>query len=588
MNFTMNESALRKQVMVALMMVVPVFAWAQHRNAPAPHPSAPAPHASAPAHNSAPSRPSGPTQHTTPHTTPHTTAPARTNTNTRTTPGSTGHTSTMNTGHANTMNTGHTGTSTIGKTGATTNGRTNTTINGRTNTGTAGKTAGTKTAGTNTAGRTGGTVSKPGATTVGKGVTAGGHGTTTAGRGNVSRTPPGRTVALKKGGSASIRPNGQIRSVNRNGMQINHGLHGGRTIVSTHNGARVVTTGRHGGYVQHSYVTRGGRSYYSRTYYYHGVYRSGVYVGYRYGGYNYYGYYHPYWYHPAFYGWAYNPWPAPVYWGWGWGGAPWYGYYGGYFEPYPVYPTAAFWLTDYLIAANLQAAYAAQAEVNAEAGANATEANNEVASNGPVAAAPSSEAALSPEVKAAIADEVKAQIAASQAEAGKTSSSGGAQPAAAASDQVPPALDPARRTFVVSADLDVVATDGQECALTQGDVLTRLTDTPDADQKVNVSVASSKKTDCAAGKTVAVAVDDLQEMHNHFQEQLEAGMKTLASKQGTGGLPKAPDTGTVASDVPPPAPDKTAGKTLEDQEKAADQTESDVKQEAASSGDGSH
>src|SRR5271166_2932768 len=85
----------------------------------------------------------------------------------------------------------------------------------------------------------------------------------------------------------------------------------------------------------------------------------------------------------------------------------------------------------------------------------------------------------------------------------------------------------------------------------------------------------------------AVAVDDLQEMHNHFQEQLDAGMKELAAKQGTGGLPKAPDTGTTASDVPPPPPDKTAGKTLEDQDKAADQTESDVKKETASSGGGS-
>ena len=57
----------------------------------------------------------------------------------------------------------------------------------------------------------------------------------------MSHTPPGRQVSLKGGGSASIRPNGQIRSVNRNGMQIQHGMHGGRTVVSTRNGARVVT-----------------------------------------------------------------------------------------------------------------------------------------------------------------------------------------------------------------------------------------------------------------------------------------------------------------------------------------------------------
>jgi len=57
-------------------------------------------------------------------------------------------------------------------------------------------------------------------------------------------------LALKGGGSASLRANGQIRSVNRNGMHIEHNLHGGRTIVREHNGARIVSTGRHGGYVQ--------------------------------------------------------------------------------------------------------------------------------------------------------------------------------------------------------------------------------------------------------------------------------------------------------------------------------------------------
>jgi hypothetical protein len=88
--------------------------------------------------------------------------------------------------------------------------------------------------------------------------------------------------------------------------------------------------------------------------------------------------------------------------------------------------------------------------------------------------------------------------------------------------------------------------DGQECSLTQADVIMRLTDTPDADGKVNVSVASSKKSDCAAGKLAAVSVDDLQEMRNRFEEQLGAGLKSMASKQETGQTPKAPDTGTVA------------------------------------------
>jgi hypothetical protein len=79
-------------------------------------------------------------------------------------------------------------------------------------------------------------------------------------------------------------------------------------------------------------------------------------------------------------------------------------------------------------------------------------------------------------------------------------------------------------------------------------------------------------------------VDDLQEMQNHFAEQLNNGMGELAKKQGTDGMPSAPDTGTVASAVPPPAPDTTAEKTLQDQQQAADQAEADAKQQAAAGG----
>ena len=61
-------------------------------------------------------------------------------------------------------------------------------------------------------------------------------------------------------------------------------------------------------------------------------------------------------------------------------------------------------------------------------------------------------------------------------------------------------------------------------------------------------------------------------------------MGELAKKQGTGGLPKAPDTKTTAGDVPAPEPDKSAEKTLKEQAASADQTEAEVKQEAGSGG----
>ena len=459
-------------------------------------------------------------------------------------------------------------------------------------------------------GRNTGTTGRPGSTTMGRpgasgnmnrpGTVGNAHGPIGNPNANgrmatrpntVNRPLPGRQVSLRGGGSAVIRPNGQIRTINRNGMQINHGMDGSRTVVSTHNGARVVTTGRHSGYVQRAYVTRGSRTYVSRTVVVNHVTYTSVYRSYSYGGYCcYYGYHPAYYYAPVYYGWAYNPWAAPVYYGWGWGGAPWYGYYGGYFAPYPVYPSAAFWLTDYLISANLQAAYEARAAARAAAangdngqGNGGGDQQQSQPSGNDNSASNSGPVTLTPEVKEAIAEEVKAQLAAQQAEAQQASSGSQQNTATTTSQEVPAALDPARHTFIVASDL-TVSSNGQECQLTAGDVIKRTSDTPDDDRKVTATVSASKKSDCATGQEVAIGVDDLQEMHNKFEEQLDNGMKDLSSKQGQNGLPKAPDTKTVPSDVPPPPPDNNAAKTLEEQQSAADQTESQVVKEAFSQG----
>ncbi len=402
-----------------------------------------------------------------------------------------------------------------------------------------------------------------------------------AGAGNRA---PGRTVALKGGGSASIRPNGQIRSINRGGMHISNNLHGGRTIVGMHNGARVVNYG-HGGYVQHSYGTYGGHQFYSRTYFGGGGYHVGLYRGYFWGGRPYYGWYPGFWYHPGFYGWGIHPWGVALAWGigpgyWGWSGSPWWGYYGGWWNPYPVYPSAAFWLTDYLIDEQLQSAYAAQSDLAASAGGGGG--GGGYADNGGGQPA-NAQVTLTPEVKQAIQEEVQAQLAQQQQQAGQQNGGDAQSGPAPANGEAPPALDPARRTFVVDNAITVVS-NGQECELTGGDVITRLSDTPDGTQHVTASVSASKKNDCAAGAQVAVTVDDLQEMHNHFEEQLNNGLKELAAKQGTNGMPKAPDASTVASSVPAPQPDENASKELADQQAQADETEQQVKAEAASGG----
>ncbi len=543
----LNKNMLCTWVALLLAVSVPARAGDQHHNAPAP-----APKASAPAPRSAPSQSHGST-------------PSR---------GATGSRTATTGGHTTTANrpgttAGHT---TTANRPGTTAGHTSTANHPAT----ANHAAPTNRLGTANA-RTG---SAPGRSTA-------------ANRPTASRTPPGRTVSLKGGGTASVRPNGQIRSIDRGGMHIEHGVRGGRTVVAERNGARIVARGR-GGYVQRAYVTRGGRSYYSRTYVSGGVVRVGVYRGYYFGGRPYYGYYPGVWYNPGFYAWGYQPWGAPVYWGvgaWGWGGSPWWGFYGGWFTPYPYYASPAFWLTDYLISQQLQAAYAARqedraAEMSADGQASAGGGDSGGGDAGGGQPQASGGVALTPEVKEAIAAEVKAQLAAqqNQAPAAGASNNAATPPPTDASNQAPPpALDPAQRTFVVDSDVTVVA-NGQECALTGGDVITRLTDTPDpSDQTVSASISAAKKGDCAAGQTVAVKVDDLQEMYNHFAENLNTGLTELAKKQGTGGMPKAPDTATVASDVPPPPPDKTAAKAVQDTQQQADQTEAQVKQETAGS-----
>lgn len=528
---------LRQLTWILVLMAIPAWARSQHEE----HRGSSAPQRSAPAHNApshnAPAH-SAPASHGT--TPSHGSTPSHTTTANHTP--QTSHTT--NTGHTN-ANTSHTNTT----------GRTHTTAGSR---GTAGGTH------TNVG-------SRPGATGFNRGASAGSH------------AVPGRTVSLKGGGTANIRPNGQIRSVNRNGMHIERGVGGQRTVVSERGGARIVTTGR-GGYVQRPYMVRGGATYVSRTYVVGGVTRVGVYRSYYWGGHAYYGWHPGFFYHPGFYGWGWHPWGAPVYWGvgaWGWGG-PWFGFYGGWWNPYPYYAAPYFWLTDYLISQNLQAAYAARSEANADAIAADAQASSYSGGGESASAGTSNAVALTPEVKQAIAEEVKAQLEAQQSQAPTGASSNAAPAPSNANGQIPPALDPAQRTFVVDTAVTANA-NGQECGLTAGDVVTRLTDTPDADQMVTASVSATKKGDCASGQTVSVKVDDLQEMYNHFQEQVANGMSELAKKQGTNGMPVAPDTGTVPSDVPPPPPDDTAAKALQEQQLQADQTESQVKQEAAAS-----
>ena len=113
-------------------------------------------------------------------------------------------------------------------------------------------------------------------------------------------------------------------------------------------------------------------------------------------------------------------------------------------------------------------------------------------------------------------------------------------------------------------------------------MLTRIEDTADANAQVKVLVSSSQKSDCHSGTQVAVKVEDLQDMHNHFREQLDNGLKELASKQGTNGIPAAPAGSATQKPNPDGTvqPDLTVQQQLASQEADADKAEAEVNQEA--------
>ena len=406
---------------------------------------------------------------------------------------------------------------------------------------------------------------RPGSTPQrGPGNNAGGKGpqdrTRPASGNNRGRVTPPRVTRQVGNRTVSTDSRNRVREIKTKDMTIRRTVRGDRRIERTLPGnRRVVVVGRGRGFTERPYINRGGRSYVQRTYIVRGRPYAVAYRSYYYRGNPYYWYVPRFYYRPVFYGWVYNPWASPVYFNWGWGPDPWYGYYGYYFAPAPVYPSAALWLTDFVIGESLRAAYDARQDPSYVAGDDGSAS----ASSGPTQ--------LTPEVKQAIAEEVRQQLANDQ----QAAQSG----APTNTSDTPPALDPKNRIFVVSTGLDVTDDNGQECSLTPGDVILRTGNEVLDGDMVEVSVQSTKKGDCGSGSNVQVGLSDLQDMQNRFRQNIDAGLGQLADKQGKG-LPTPPDTSTIQGEVPPPEPDADAQSEIDDEQQQADQAEKDVEQPA--------
>ena len=414
---------------------------------------------------------------------------------------------------------------------------------------TAGNAAGGRTAPTVGGGSRGPTPGKAGATAGGRPAPVGSHETHTA-NGSLVRT----------------RANGTRSDVHdtKRGMDVHHGLNGNRRVsVERADHSRIVAErGGRGGYVQHPYMYHG-HEFGRRSYYYNGRGYDRYYRGYYYGG-GYVNVYAPaYYYGPGFYGWAYNPWPAPIVYSWGWGGYPWYGYYGGYFAPYPVYPSAAYWLTDYLISSSLAEAYQEQVDDQVAA--------TRFAGGSPV---------LTPEVKQMISEEVKRQVALESSEATDNAQNKDIDPASSGIARM--LSDNQTHVFIAGTSLDLVDTTGGECGISQGDVLeVTAAPPPGATAATAVVLCSKGGRECSKSAQVSVPFPDLQDMQNHMRETIDQGLGDLQSKQGQGGLPPAPPSAKgppvqSAFVAAAPAADPNVAAELKQQTQEADLAEREV------------
>jgi hypothetical protein len=337
------------------------------------------------------------------------------------------------------------------------------------------------------------------------------------------RTADGKTVATLRGNVVT-----EIRSPD---TVVRRPVAGTRTVIVQRPGNRtIVVQGAARGYVQRP-VTVEGHIYVKRTYYVNQVGFVRVYRPFVYRGVTLY-LYTPVLYYPApFYIWAMGPWAAPAAYPWGWFDDPWYVYYGPYFRPYPAYARASFWLTDFLIATTLEAAYLRDREERGAGVVAATEAPN------PEPVEPA--APMSEEVKDMVEAEVRRQLAQAQTET---------EPAVSKAEpriELPQALSNGPHTFVAPDFIEVDDSAGGKCVIGQGDVV-GVGAMPRNGTSAQLQILAGKVSDCPVGSKVTVPFADVIEMNNHMRATIDEGLKNLRGSQGKGAIPELPALAAAA------------------------------------------
>jgi hypothetical protein len=276
--------------------------------------------------------------------------------------------------------------------------------------------------------------------------------------------------------------------------------------------------------------------------------------------------YSPYWYTPA------GVWvPHPFVFHWGWDPYPWYHYHHHYWAVYPVYPTPAYWMTDWVIADYVAGRYAAEA--SAEQAREEARIAHEDADRARAEAARAREDA---EIAEAHAAQKEAELRAARAEERvakaeereRVAKSDKPNPNATPIDKetkealriqveqsvaekkeyaeqvakggkpLPPdlskSLSDSKHVYPVSKPISVIAAADQSAAgnLTEGDLLKvepgqeKVVKEADENTLLTMRVLTSKgeEGEVKAGTLISVSMKDLQDFDSEFRAKLDLGL----------------------------------------------------------------
>jgi hypothetical protein len=275
----------------------------------------------------------------------------------------------------------------------------------------------------------------------------------------------------------------------------------------------------------------------------------------------------------VYYSWALAAWPHPVAYAWGWQVQPWYPAYGVLFTPYPVYTSPDLWMTDYIIAQNMQAAYQAQTPPppseplppampapDSSTPAPDSQPGNTSAAPQPDAAPPAPQSidaplapvapvapppAITPQIKAQLNTQIKVQLEEQQAAQ--------ATPATLITQSGPPALRANHVFFEVVQPLDVPTAHGH-CSLSANDYIKRTGAMSSDDWMIPVVVELSRPSDCPEGLATRIGLNDLNAMENEQEAQVLEAMQAASKSMGPDGPPSGTHPTLIADGSATPDP----------------------------------